>query len=206
MKTVKFFLTVLALFAVSFAWAQNMTVKGTVTDANGDPVIGVYVLLQGSTTGTSTDVDGKYEINAPANGTLEFTSVGMKKVVMPVNNKAVINVVMEEEAVMLDDVMVVAYGVVKREAKTGSVTTVSGDAISEAPVSSVDKMLAGKMAGVQITAASGQPGASSQIRVRGTSSINAGSEPLWVDSCNSVTSVGEVSLVTVHYWNTVNNP
>ena len=180
MKKVKFFLTVLALFAVSFAWAQNLAVKGTVTDANGDPVIGVYVLLQGSTTGTSTDVDGKYQINVPANGTLEFTSVGMKKVVMPVNNKAVINVVMEEESLMLDDVMVVAYGVVKREAKTGSVTTVSGDAISEAPVSSVDKMLAGKMAGVQITAATGQPGAASQIRVRGTSSINAGSEPLWV--------------------------
>ena len=95
MKKVKFFLTVLALFAVSFAWAQNLAVKGTVTDANGDPVIGVYVLLQGSNTGTSTDVDGNYEINVPANGTLEFTSVGMKKVVMPVNNKAVINVVME---------------------------------------------------------------------------------------------------------------
>ncbi|MBE6224228.1 MAG: TonB-dependent receptor [Bacteroidales bacterium] len=180
MRKVKFFLTVLSLLAVSFAWAQNITVKGTVTDQNGDPIIGVYVLLQGSTSGTSTDADGKYEISAPANGTLVYSLVGMQDVVMPINNKSVINIVMQEESVVLDDVMVVAYGVVKREAKTGSVTTVSGNAISEAPVSSVDKMLAGKMAGVQITAATGQPGASSQIRVRGTSSINAGNEPLWV--------------------------
>ena len=180
MRKVKFFLTVLSLLAVSFAWAQNLTVKGTVTDQNGDPIIGVYVLLQGSTSGTSTDADGKYEISAPANGTLVYSLVGMQDVVMPINNKSVINIVMQEESVVLDDVMVVAYGVVKREAKTGSVTTVSGNAISEAPVSSVDKMLAGKMAGVQITAATGQPGAASQIRVRGTSSINAGNEPLWV--------------------------
>ena len=180
MSKVKFFLTVLSLFAVSFAWAQNLTVSGTVTDQSGQPVIGVYVLLQGSTQGTSTDVDGRYHINAPANGTLVFTLVGMKDAVMPINNRAQINVVMEEEAEMLDDVMVVAYGTVSREAKTGSVTTVKSDVIGDTPVASVEKMLAGKMAGVQISSYSGQPGAPTTIRIRGISSIGAGSEPLWV--------------------------
>ena len=154
MRKVKFFLTVLSLFAVSFAWAQNITVRGTVTGQSGEPIIGVYVLLQGSTAGTSTDVDGKYEINAPSNGTLVYTLVGMKEVVMPINNRAQINVVMEEEAEMLDDVMVVAYGTVSREAKTGSVTSVKSDVIGDAPVASVEKMLAGKMAGVQISSVS----------------------------------------------------
>ena len=147
MRKLKLFLTVLSMFAVSFAWAQNITVSGTVTDQSGEPAIGVYVLLQGSTQGTSTDVDGKYQISAPANGTLVFTLVGMKEVVMPINNRAQINVVMEEEAEMLDDVMVVAYGTVSREAKTGSVTTVKSDVIGDTPVASVEKMLAGKMAG-----------------------------------------------------------
>ncbi|MBQ7772832.1 MAG: carboxypeptidase-like regulatory domain-containing protein, partial [Bacteroidales bacterium] len=78
MRKLKLILAVLSLFAVSFANAQNITVKGTVTDQSGEPVIGVYVLLQGSSAGTSTDVDGRYEISAPANGTLEFTLVGMK--------------------------------------------------------------------------------------------------------------------------------
>ena len=180
MRKAKFFLTVLSLFAVSFAWAQNITVKGTVTDQSGSPIIGVYVLLQGSTQGTSTDVDGNYQISAPANGTLVYTLVGMKDVVMPINNRSSINVVMEEEAEMLDDVMVVAYGTVSKEAKTGSVTTVKSDVIGSAPVASVEKMLAGKMAGVQISSYSGQPGAPSTIRIRGISSIGAGSDPLWV--------------------------
>ena len=110
MRKVKFFLTVLSLFAVSFAWAQNITVKGTVTDQSGAPVIGAYVLLQGSTQGTSTDVDGNYEISAPSNGTLVFSLVGMKDVVMPINGKAQIHVTMEEDSEMLEDVIVVGYG------------------------------------------------------------------------------------------------
>ncbi len=101
MRKLKLILAVLSLFAVSFANAQNITVKGTVTDQSGEPVIGVYVLLQGSSTqGTSTDVDGNYEISVPQNGTLVFTLVGMKDVVVPVNNKSHINVTMEEDSLV----------------------------------------------------------------------------------------------------------
>ncbi len=181
MRKVKFFLAVLSLFAVSFAAAQNITVKGTVSDASDNaPLIGAGVQVKGSAEGTVTDLDGNYQISCPSNATLVFTYLNYATQEIAVNGKAVVNVAMQQDALRLDDVLVVAYGTVKREAKTGSVTTVTGDAISEAPVSSVDKMLAGKMAGVQITSSTGQPGASSDIRVRGTSSINAGNNPLWV--------------------------
>ncbi|MBO7764006.1 MAG: TonB-dependent receptor plug domain-containing protein, partial [Bacteroidales bacterium] len=111
---------------------------------------------------------------------MEFVYVGYVTAAVPVNGRTTVDVALKTEAEALDDVIIVAYGSVKREAKTGSVTSVKGDVIAESPVSSVDKMLAGKMAGVQVTASTGQPGANSQIRIRGTSSINAGNEPLWV--------------------------
>ena len=180
MRKVKFFLTVLSLLAVSFAWAQNLTVKGTVSDQNGDPIIGVYVLLQGSTSGTSTDADGKYEISAPANGTLVFSLVGMKEVVMPVNNKALINVVMSEESVELDDVMVVAYGTASKKSFTGSAATVKKEQLEKIQSSNFTKALEGTVAGVQVVGGTGQPGSSATIRIRGIGSINASSAPLYV--------------------------
>lgn len=159
-----------------------MQVSGTVTDAStGEPIIGAIVQLQNSTsTYAMTDALGNYKINVPNEGVLVFSYLGYATLEVAINKRAHIDVTLSLATESLDDAIVVAYGTVRREAKTGSVTSVKGDVISEAPVSSVDKMLAGKMAGVQVTAASGQPGASSQIRIRGTSSINAGNEPLWV--------------------------
>ena len=181
MKTVKFFLTVLALFAVSFAWAQNIAVKGTVTDQNGDPIIGVYVLLQGSTQGTSTDVDGNYVINAPANGTLVFSLVGMKDVVMPINNKAQINVVMEEDAMLLDDVVVVGYGSARKVGTTvGSITKVSSKSIEGRPQSSALESLQGAVPGLQVYTSAGDPGTQQSIRLHGIGSLSASNSPLYI--------------------------
>ena len=164
------------------AYAQDITVTGTVTDASTEEtVIGASVQLKGSTTVYAmTDDLGGYSITVPSNGVLVVSFLGYKTVEIPVNGRTTIDVALEFEAEMLDDVVVVAYGTARKEATTGSVATVSGDVIAEAPVTSVDKMLSGKMAGVQVTASSGQPGASSQIRIRGISSINAGNDPLWV--------------------------
>ena len=164
------------------AYAQDITVTGTVTDASTEEtVIGASVQLKGSTTVYAmTDDLGGYSITVPSNGVLVVSFLGYKTVEIPVNGRTTIDVALEFEAEMLDDVVVVAYGTARKEATTGSVATVSGDVIGEAPVTSVDKMLSGKMAGVQVTATSGQPGASSQIRIRGISSINAGNDPLWV--------------------------
>lgn len=182
MKKIRLFLTGLLLVVTSAAFAQNITVSGTVTDAiTGESVVGATIQLQGSTTQWATTDDlGNYSIAVPGNGVLVFSFLGYTTLEIPVNNRTNINVALQSSAESLEDVIVVAYGTVRREAKTGSVSSVKGEVIGEAPVSSVDKMLSGKMAGVQVTATSGQPGANSQIRIRGTSSLNAGNEPLWV--------------------------
>ena len=181
MRKFKLFLAAIAvLFSGISALAQNITVKGVVSDANGDPVPGVTVIVDGTMKGTTTGGNGAYSIQVPSNGSLRFSSIGFKEHVEPVNGKAVINVTLFEDATKLEDVIVVAYGTIRREAATGSVSSLKSEALAEVPVTSVDKMLAGKLAGVQLSSYSGQPGSTTTIRVRGTSSINAGNEPLWV--------------------------
>ena len=181
MKKVKVFFSVVALLlAGTVAFAQT-SVSGTVSEGSGDPVMGAAVQLKGSTTVYAmTDAFGGYTISVPADGTLTVSCLGFKTVEIPVGGRQVVNIVLEPDTETLEDVIVVAYGTVRREANTGSVTSLKGDALAEAPVTSVDKMLAGKMAGVTVTSGSGQPGSTSTIRVRGTSSLNAGNEPLWV--------------------------
>ena len=165
MRKVKFFLTVLSLLAVSFAWAQNIAVKGIVTDQSGSPVPGVTVLLQGSTNGTATDVDGNYAINVPKNGTLVFSLVGMKTVSVPVNNKAQINVVMEEDAMLLEDVMVIGYGSAKKiSSVVGAATTVKKQVFQNRPVASAGDALQGQVAGLQVFTSSGEPSATVSMR------------------------------------------
>ncbi|MBP7023851.1 MAG: TonB-dependent receptor [Bacteroidales bacterium] len=182
MKKLCVFLAGLLLVGVTLAQAQTVRITGTVTSSeDGMPMPGVSVIVPGTTIGVSTSNDGKYEINVPANATtLSFSFIGFTTQDVAIAGRSVIDISLKPETVEMEEVVVVAYGTVKREAKTGSVTTVSSENIAEIPVSSVDKALAGKLAGVQVTASSGQPGADSQIRIRGTSSINAGSEPLWV--------------------------
>ena len=138
------------------------------------------MLVKGTNIGTTTDVQGNFRIaNVPATAkTLLVSYIGLKKAEVQIHSN--MSVALEAEDKTIDEVVVVGYGTVKREAKTGSITSVSGDKIADVPASSVDKMLAGKLAGVQITSSSGQPGSNSNIRIRGTSSINASNEPLYV--------------------------
>lgn len=183
MKKLRIILASLLFMSFSVVQAQTSRITGTVTSAeDGSPIPGVSVVVKNnSTIGTSTDIDGKYSLNVPSGAeTLVFSAVGMKAQEQPIAGRTEIDVVMEAEILAMDEVVVVAYGTVKREAKTGSLSEVSSETMADAPVTSVDKMLSGKLAGVQITSSTGQPGASSEIRIRGTSSINAGNEPLWV--------------------------
>ena len=183
MKKVKLFFTALVVLVMSTsAFAQKLSVKGVISDAaTGDALPGVAVQLKGSTTTYAlTDASGSYAITAPSNGTLLITCLGYASQEIAIDGKSVINVGLNADTQTIDDVIVVAYGTVRREANTGSVTSLKGDALAEAPVTSIDKMLQGKMAGVEISSLSGQPGSSTQIRIRGISSINAGTEPLWV--------------------------
>ena len=182
MKKIKAFFTVVALIlSASVALAQNIRVTGTVSDAGGDGISGAAVQLKGSTSVYAmTDALGNYSISVPEDGVLVVSCLGFKTAEIQVGGRNFINVTLETDSELLDDVIVVAYGTVRREANTGSVTSMKSDGLAEAPVSSVDKLLAGKMAGVQVTSQTGQPGASTDIRIRGISSLNAGSEPLWV--------------------------
>ena len=181
MRKFKLFLASVAiLLSGAAALAQNITVKGTVSDESGEPIIAAGVVIDGTTKGTVTGANGEYTISVPANASLRFSSIGYKDQLIPVDGKAVINVTLTEDATKLEDAVIVAYGTVSKESLTGSVTTLKSDEIASAPVTSVDKMLAGKLAGVSVTQGSGQPGSTSTIRVRGTSSISAGNEPLWV--------------------------
>ena len=169
------------VLSVGIASAQNVQVRGTVTDAStGEPVPFASIQVKGTMQGTATDALGSYTVSAPGNGVLVFSSIGYTTQEVAVNNRGVINVSLEPETEFLDDVIVVGYGTVRREAKTGSIATLEAENLAEAPVNSVDKMLAGKMAGVMVTSQTGQPGANSNIRIRGISSVNAGNEPLWV--------------------------
>lgn len=182
MKKAKlFFSAILALLTVSLS-AQNVKVSGTVTDAsNGDPVIGAAVQLKGSaSTYTLTDSFGAYGISVPSNATLTVSCMGYVMAEVSVGGRQTVDIALNPDSQLLEETIVVAYGTAKREAVTGSVSSVKGQGLAEVPVTSVDKMLSGKLAGVQISMTSGQPGASSQIRVRGTSSINASNAPLWV--------------------------
>ena len=172
------------LFAsIGIASAQNtITVTGkVVAESDGQPIAGAYVLVNGTTIGTITDVEGNFGIKAvPADAKeIIVTFLGMSTASAKVSTEP-LHIVMKADATYLEDVVVVAYGSAKREAMTGSVTSVKGDQIASAPVASVDKALAGKLAGVSVTASTGQPGSSSTIRIRGTSSINASKNPLWV--------------------------
>ena len=192
MKKAKlFFSAILALLTVSLS-AQSVKVLGTVTDAsNGDPVIGAAVQLKGSTSNyTLTDSFGAYSISVPSNATLTVSCMGYVLAEVSVNGRQNLDIALNPDSQLLDETIVVAYGTAKREAVTGSVSAVKGQGLAEAPVSSVDKMLSGKLAGVQISANSGQPGAASQIRVRGTSSINASNAPLWVVDGIPIISAG----------------
>lgn len=155
-------------------------VAGKVTNSKGEPLVGVSVTVKGTSTGTSTDGKGNYSIDVPGNGTLVFSYVGFTTREMPVNGRSLVDVVLEESASALDQVVVVGYGTQKKKDLTGSVGLVDSKDIGDLSVTRADQALMGKIAGVQVKAVSGQPGSMLQVRVRGIGSISAGTDPLYV--------------------------
>lgn len=166
------------LLASSPLLAQEKTVTGTVTDALGEPLIGVSILIQGTNTGTVTDLDGHYSISATPENILEFSYVGMVKQIIKVGNQSVINVVLKDDSQMLGETVVIGYGSAKKRDLTGSITNIKGSEIANKPAANPLSSLQGKVAGVQIVN-SGQAGADPEIRIRGTNSIN-GYKPLYI--------------------------
>ncbi len=177
LKIVIFFI---ALLNVSLAFAQSGNiVNGTVIDQNGEPLIGVAVTVKGSTSGTITDLDGKYSLPVDKSKTIVFTYVGFEtKEVSATSN--IINVTLESSENILDDVIVVAYGTASKAGYTGSASTLKAKEIANSQVSSVSRLLQGSASGVQSVASSGQPGSDADIFIRGIGSINASSKPLYI--------------------------
>ncbi len=175
-------MTVVSLILSAGAmWAQNVKVSGTVTDNTGEPLIGVYVLVEGTTTGTSTDFDGKYTLDVPANANLVFTLMGMKDVVVPVNSRSAIDVVMEEDAVLLEDVVVTALGIKREKKALGyAIEDVGAKELMRNKSTNAINSLAGKIAGVNITQGGGAAGGGSQIILRGGTSLERDNQPLFV--------------------------
>ncbi len=174
---------VLAL-SMGTAWAQNVNVTGKVTDKNGEPIIGAYVLIQGTNTGTSTDIDGAYSIqSAPENGTLVFSFIGYKDAVVPINYRAVIDVVMEEDALVLEEMVVTAFGIRKERKSLGyAVEDLGSSELMRNKTANPISSLSGKIAGVNITQSSGAAGSGAQIILRGGTSGSEGkdNQPLFV--------------------------
>jgi len=172
------FLTLLLAFIVQFTFAQEKTISGTVTDETG-PLPGVNVVIKGTTTGTETDFDGKYTLSASTGDVLVFSFIGMTPKEVTVRASNTINVVLEADNV-LEEVVVLGYATQRKTEVTGSTVQINRDEIELVPVSTVDQILQGKVAGLVFNSDSGTPGSTSDIRIRGVSSITAGNEPLYV--------------------------
>ena len=161
--------------------AQNpTTVHGVIKDSKGQPVVGAYVVEDGTTNGTVTDLDGKFTIKVTSNQ-LKVSYIGYNtEAFSPRPDGKAVEVILKEDNVELGDIVVVGYGAMKRSDVTGSVVSVGDEAIKKSVITSVDQVLQGRAAGVSIQANSGQPGASTSIRIRGINSLNASNQPIFV--------------------------
>ena len=162
------------------AFAQTITVKGIVKDAAGETLIGVSVKVDGTSTGTITDLSGAFEIKASENSKLSFSYIGFQTVVIDVNGRTSINVTLKDEDKSLNEVVVIGYGSQRKEAVTGSVASVSGNVLKEIPAGNITQALQGRLAGVDLEQTDTHPGATLQIRIRGTRSLTADNNPLIV--------------------------
>ena len=171
---------ILLLFAAAAAWGQT-TVRGVVLDQSGEPVIGAGVVQVGSTTnGVVTDLDGGFTINVPATALLEVSCIGFKTQQVAVEGQTNLRIILAQDAEMLDDVVVVAFGKMKREAFTGSASTMKSEELAKVQSSNATQALAGRIPGVQITNTSGQFGSSPSITIRGIGSFSSDTSPLIV--------------------------
>lgn len=174
----------LVLFTLHSAFAQNFVVKGTVVShEDNEPLIGVTVLQEGTTNGVVTDIDGNYsfEVKGASKATLVFSYIGMQSQSHQVNaSTGVLNVSLKSDAEMIDEVVVVAYGVRKKGTIAGAVSTVSAEKMADVPAASFDQALQGQSAGLSVISNSGEPSKPSVFQIRGTNSINSGTAPLFI--------------------------
>ncbi|HNW52141.1 MAG TPA: carboxypeptidase-like regulatory domain-containing protein, partial [Prolixibacteraceae bacterium] len=176
-KTIAVFLLSL-LCMVSFAQEKN--ISGKVLDTANNPMIGVSVVVLGSTTGTFTDIDGNFSLKVPAKGKLQFSFIGYNTQTIEVGSQTVITVKMAETSTDINEVVVVGYGTMKKSDLTGAVSSVSTEKLTEKGAPSVMENLQGSVPGVSITQSTGRAGGSFDIEIRGKSSLNSDVKPMYV--------------------------
>jgi TonB-linked SusC/RagA family outer membrane protein len=175
-------LVMLAIFILGTVtgFAQDVPISGKVTDSKGAGLPGAAITVKGTSKGSNTDVEGNYQVSAPANSTLTFSSIGFETKEVVAGNKSVINVSLSEDVKALEEVVVVGYGTVKKKDATGAVSVLGSKDFQKGIVTSPEQLMQGRVAGVQITQSSGEPGGGINVRIRGTSSVLGGNNPLFV--------------------------
>lgn len=187
----------LLLFCSLSITAQERTIRGVVKDTYGEPVIGANVIVKGTGIGTATDFNGEYTLSVPASAnTLQVSYIGMRDIEVPITGNRV-DITMEDDISSLDEVVVVGYGTQRRRDLTGSVSSVSAEAIAAVPVASITEAMTGKMAGVQISTTEGSPDAEMMIRVCGGGSITQSNEPLYIVDGFPVESINDISAADI---------
>ena len=169
------------LFFAMIGFAENVNITGVVTSAeDGEPLIGASVQVKGNPSqGVATDIDGNYTISVPAGATLQYSFVGCKTQERTVVKSGTYNIVLASDSHMLNEVVAIGYGVMKKSDLTGSVTSVDADKLKKTPASNLANALQGQAAGVTINSNSGQPGAAPEVRIRGVGTVN-GASPIYV--------------------------
>lgn len=174
-------------------------VTGVVVDAAGEPVIGAAVMLKGTTIGTITDMTGNYTIEVPAEGVLVISYVGYKTLDIRANDiRALSKITLHENSKMIDEVVVVGYGVQRKRDVSTAISSIRASDIADVAATSIEQALVGRMAGVQITQPNGTPGAGFEVKVRGVGTVTAGSSPLYViDGVPLSDDTGDATGITV---------
>ncbi|WP_373497175.1 TonB-dependent receptor plug domain-containing protein [Aquiflexum sp.] len=158
---------------------DDVTVSGSVKDNNGDPIPGVSVIIEGTTSGTVTDLDGNYTLEVPEGGVLLFSFIGFERQRISIDNRTIIDVTLIADFRSLDEVIVIGYGLKSRRLMTESIGTMGSKEINQIPVASVDQAIQGRISGVQVTSVDGTPGAPVAIRIRGVGTVG-NTQPLFV--------------------------
>lgn len=172
-------LCILSILFSVYIQAQNLVVNGIVKDDIGMPVPGATILIKNTNKGTTTDFDGKFNIDAPINGVFVISYVGYTTVEIPINAKKEFSITLVPNQELLDEVVVVGYGTQKKSVVTGAISSIKEGDLAELPITRIEQSLQGRVSGLTIAANSGQPGSSSTIRVRGITTFGS-NEPLWV--------------------------
>lgn len=177
MKPTRLLMVMLTLFVATIMQAQQITCKGNIADVSGEPIIGASVVVKGTSQGTVSDLDGNFTIQANPNTTLVVSYIGYVTQEVKASDK--LKITLKEDSRTLEDVVVVGYGVQKKSVVTASIAKVSADDLDGKATVRVDNALKGLASGVTVTSSSGQPGAASQVRIRGIGTIN-NSNPLYI--------------------------